>query len=211
MQTTKAEKARPKEFEAGRTTDIYVKASQIFHAQGYDATSMDDLAKALQITKAGLYYYIESKEDLLFAIMNYGLDWLDGEVVQPARAIADPEQRLRWIIQRHGSELMEGTQAVPILTDEVSSLTAKHRRHIQARKRVYFDLVRDTLEQLKEAGRLCDIDTTVATFSLFGSMLWLPRWFQPKKRLSSEKVLGQLTRLFLGGLLKPAERGESSP
>ena len=72
MQTTKASKATFRDVEAGRATEIYDKAAQIFYEKGFDATSMDDLAKAMQITKAGLYYYIESKEDLLFAIMNSG-------------------------------------------------------------------------------------------------------------------------------------------
>jgi len=211
MPTTKAARTPLKEVEPGRTEGIYVKAAQIFYQQGFDATSMDDLAKALQITKAGLYYYIESKEDLLFAIMNFGLDWLDREVVEPARGMADPEERLRWVIQRHGSELTEGSHAVPILTDEVSALTARHRRHIQARKRIYFDLVRGTLEELKQAGKLREIDTTVATFSLFGALLWLPRWFKPAKQLSSQKVLDQLTRLLLGGLLKSDARGAGPP
>lgn len=210
MPTMRAARTPGKEPDPSRTQDIYVTAAQIFYDQGFDATSMDDLAKALQITKAGLYYYIESKEDLLFAIMNHGLDWLDREVVDPARQIADPEARLRWVIQRHGCGLAEGSHAVPILTDEVSALTAKHRRHILARKRVYFDLVRGTLEELKKAGKLRDIDTTVATFSLFGALLWLPRWFRENGPLSSAEVLDHLTSLMLGGLLKPSARGDRS-
>jgi hypothetical protein len=65
-------------------------------------------------------------------------------------------------------------------------LTPVHRRLIFARQRVYFDLVRATLERLKEAGRLPPIDTTVATFGLFGALMWLPRWYSKKGRLSSE-------------------------
>jgi AcrR family transcriptional regulator len=205
MPTTKAERTSLKDVEPGRATEIYFKAAQIFYEKGFDATSMDDLAKALQITKAGLYYYIESKEDLLFAIMSFGLDWLDREVTQPARDIADPEQRLRWIIQRHAGKLTEGSHAVPILTDEVSALTPKHRRNILARKRTYFDLVRGTLEELKRQDRLREVDTTVATFTLFGSMLWLPRWYSPAGRLNSEEVVEHLVRLLLGGLLKSTQ------
>lgn len=68
--------------------------------------------------------------------------------------------------------------------------------------------MRDTLEELKQAGKLQDIDTTVATFSLFGALLWLPKWFQPSGRLTSAKVLDQFTRLMLGGLLKSDARGD---
>ncbi|MFN6130778.1 MAG: TetR/AcrR family transcriptional regulator [Planctomycetota bacterium] len=184
-----------------RTEEIYCKAAQIFYERGYDATSMSELASALDITKAGLYYYIESKEDLLFRIINYGLDWLEKEVVERARAVSDPEERLRFIIQRHGEEMIKGSKAIPILTDESSSLSPKLRKQIAKRKRVYFDLVRGTLLELKRQGKMQDIDPTVATFSFFGMILWLPRWYNRSGPLSADKILEELTQLFFGGLL----------
>ncbi len=184
-----------------RTEEIYCKAAQIFHDQGYDATSMSDLAKALDITKAGLYYYIESKEDLLFRIINFGLDWLDREVIGPAKLIDDAEERLRFIIQRHGGELIKGVHAIPILTDETSSLSPKLRKQVQKRKRLYFDLVRTTLEQLRQQSKLQEVDVTVATFSLFGTLLWLPRWYKRGGSLSADQTLEQVTKLYFGGLL----------
>jgi AcrR family transcriptional regulator len=185
-----------------RTLHIYLKAAQVFYEKGFDATSMDDLAKALQITKAGLYYYIKSKEDLLCAIMNFAMDWLENEVLAPARAEADPEERLRLIIQRHGRMLMEGPRALPILSDEVRGLAPRHRKRILERKRAYYDLVRDTLEELKAKGKLQDVDPAVGAFGLFGTLLWLPRWFEPLGRLPSEQALADITTFIRGGLLK---------
>lgn len=201
-------KAMPLEVEVqDRTAEIYCKAAQIFHDQGYDATSMSDLAKSLDITKAGLYYYIESKEDLLFRIINYGLDWLDKEVIAHAKLTLDAEERLRFIIQRHGGELIKGVHAIPILTDETSSLSPKLRKQVEKRKRVYFDLVRKTLLELKHQGKLQDVDVTVATFSLFGMLLWLPRWYKRGGYLSANQTLEQVTKLYFGGLLLPTSRG----
>lgn len=201
-------KAMPAEVEVqDRTAEIYCKAAQIFHEQGYDATSMNDLAKALDITKAGLYYYIESKEDLLFRIINFGLDWLDKEVIVPAKQLLDAEERLRFIIQSHGGELIKGVHAIPILTDETSSLSPKLRKQVEKRKRVYFDLVRKTLMDLKQQGKLQDVDVTVATFSLFGMLLWLPRWYKRGGYLSANQTLDQVTKLYFGGLLLPPAKG----
>ena len=201
-------KAMPAEVEVqDRTAEIYCKAAQIFHEQGYDATSMNDLAKALDITKAGLYYYIESKEDLLFRIINFGLDWLDKEVIGPAKQLLDAEERLRFIIQSHGGELIKGVHAIPILTDETSSLSPKLRKQVEKRKRVYFDLVRKTLMDLKQQGKLQDVDVTVATFSLFGMLLWLPRWYKRGGYLSANQTLDQVTKLYFGGLLLPPAKG----
>lgn len=184
-----------------RAQEIYKKAARIFHQNGFDATSMDDLARTLQITKAGLYYYIDSKEDLLFRIMDHAMDWMETEVLGPARSEPDPERRLELIIRRHAIELMESAHDIPILTDEVAALTPAHRKNILRRKRAYLDLVRDTLDALKRQGKLRDMDTTVATFSLFGMLMWLPRWYKYSGRLTSEQVLGHLTTIVRGGLL----------
>jgi AcrR family transcriptional regulator len=188
--------------ESDRRIDIYTKAAEIFHEQGFDAASMSTIAAAVDLTKAGLYYYIESKEDLLFAIMNYAMERLETMVIEPSREIADPLQRLKSIITRHGRLLTEGHKAITILTDEIEGLKPKHRKQILDRKRVYFDFVRDTLQALRAAGRLRDVDATVATFSLFGTLLWLPHWFRPEGRLTSEEVIAEIAEIAAGGLLK---------
>ena len=190
--------------ESDRAIDIFTKAAEIFHEQGFDATSMSSIAAAVDLTKAGLYYYIESKEDLLYAIMDYAMERLETEVIEPARQITDPTLRLKSIIERHGRLLTEGNKAITILTDEIEGLKPKHRKQILDRKRVYFDFVRGTLDQLRAAGRLRDVNTTVATFSLFGTLLWLPRWFRADGRLSSEQVINAITDIAIGGLLDGA-------
>jgi AcrR family transcriptional regulator len=188
--------------ECDRTVDIYTKAAEIFHEQGFDATSMSNIASAVELTKAGLYYYIESKEDLLYAIINMAMEWLESKVIEPSRQFADPEQRLRSIIACHGKLLTEGNKAITLLTDEIEGLKPKHRRQILDRKRVYFDFVRDTLEALRADGKLRDVNTTVATFSLFGTLLWVPRWFRPEGALSSAQVIEEIANIVIGGLLK---------
>jgi AcrR family transcriptional regulator len=187
--------------ESDRAIDIYTKAAEIFHEQGFDATSMSMIAASVDLTKAGLYYYIESKEDLLYAIMNYAMERLENEVIEPSRQVADPVERLKSIITRHGRLLTEGNKAITILTDEIEGLKPKHRKQILDRKRVYFDFVRGTLDELKRVGRLRDVNTTVATFSLFGTLLWLPHWYRPEGRLGTEQVIAAITDIASGGLL----------
>src|SRR2546430_17620514 len=84
-----------------RLAEIYRAAAQIILRKGYDATSVNDIANAVGMTKAGLYHYINGKKELLFDIMNFGLDELDQEVLTPAQAIADAGARLRFIIISH--------------------------------------------------------------------------------------------------------------
>src|SRR5438552_14135145 len=76
-------------------------AAQLFRDRGFDGTSVGDVARALGLTKAGLYHYFDSKEALLFEILMYGLDRVRDDVIVPIRGIRDPAERLRQIIVRH--------------------------------------------------------------------------------------------------------------
>jgi AcrR family transcriptional regulator len=197
--------------DLGRLGEIYRVAAQIICEKGFDATSMNDIAEAVGITKAGVYHHIPAKKDLLFRIMNFGLDELDAAVIMPARAIADAESRLRSIIHNHvrlitSHSTAQGYNPVTIVVDEVAGLTPAHRRKIDERKRVYVDLIRETLKQLKDEGRLRDLEVTAAAFSLLGMILWLSRWYHPDGRLTPEQVADEISKMALGGLLRPQAR-----
>jgi len=189
-----------------RRAEICRTAAQIFRDRGYDATSVSDIARALGITKAGLYHYFESKEALLFEITAYGLDRVRDEVIVPARAVRDPAARLRQLVIRHASIATKGRGAIAQLVDEVRALPPPARKRVEERMRGYFDLLRGTLVELRSAGRLRDVDPTVATFSLIGTILWLPRWFRQNGRLSQEQVANEIANIALGGLLRPRRR-----
>jgi len=192
--------------QPSRRVDICRTAAQIFRDRGYTATSVSDVARALGMTKAGLYHYFDSKEALLLEIMTYGLERVRDEVLLPARAIRDPEERLRQIVIRHGRIATDGRGAVAHLGDEIRSLPPSARRQIEERMRLYFDLIRDTLRELKTRGQLRDIDPTVAAFSLLGMILWLPRWFRQDGRLSQEQVAGEVAKLAISGLVRPKQK-----
>ena len=195
-----------------RQNEIYRAAARLFCDKGFDATSMSDIAEMVGMTKAGIYHFVPGgKKDLLFAVMNFGMDRLDENVVIPARAIADAEQRLRTIITNHAELIAsssgpDGHSPVAIIVDEVSGLTSPQRQKINNRKRAYLSLVRGTLQTLKEEGKLKDVDVTVTAFSLLGMMLWLSRWFRPDGRLSGKQVTQEISKIALGGILRPEVR-----
>ena len=186
-----------------RLAEIYRTSAQIILRKGYDATSVNDIANALGMTKAGLYHYINGKKELLFDIMNFGLGELDEEVATPAEAIQDPAARLRFVVAAHARLVTRGQGAITILVDEITALTPPQHRKITQRKRAYFDFLRGTLDELKAAGQLQDVDTTAATFSLLGMINWLSRWFRQGGALTEEQAADQLVRIALHGLLRP--------
>jgi AcrR family transcriptional regulator len=187
-----------------RRTQICITAAHTFVERGFDATSVNDIAAAVGITKAGLYHYITSKESLLYDIITHGIDSMDEEVVEPTRAIRDPEARFRDIVLRHALLATCHDGVITLLIDEVHALPPAQRRKVNQRRKAYFDYVRDTLRELKAAGRLQDIDVTVAAFSVIGAIVWLPQWFRPGFRLSSEEVAQEILDFIAAGVLRPS-------
>jgi AcrR family transcriptional regulator len=189
-----------------RRGKVYMIAARTFLERGYAATSVNDIAAALRMTKAGLYHYIASKDALFLDILNLGMDWLDEEVVQPTRRIADPEARLREILLRHARLTTGHEPWITLLLDEIHALPAPLRRRIERRKRAYVHYVRGTLDALKRAGRLRDLDTTVAAYNVLAMIVWLPRWVRPGGRLSSDAIARETAAFAQTALLRPRLR-----
>ena len=169
--------------------------------KGYEATSMNDIADAVGLTKAGLYHYIRGKEDLLFQIMSYGMDMVDQDVMAPAKQAEGASDRLRTIISRHSKRVLEVGGAVSILLDEMYALTPAHRRAIKGRKRAYFELIRETLEQLGVEGKLRDVSPTVGTFCLFGMLSWVSRWYRKDGKLTAEQILSDFLEITINSVV----------
>ena len=186
-----------------RTQEIYLTAAQIFFTKGYNSTSLNDIADALNITKAGLYYYVESKQELLYRIINLGLDNVKAEVLDPAREIADAEERLRFIIYNHARLSAGGNHAVIIISHEVNELNFRQREETLKRRRDYFDFIRNTLVELKSEEKLQDIDLTTATFTLLGMIIWLSRWYSPNGKMSVENVCEDVCEMAMRGIMRP--------
>src|SRR5689334_24784205 len=81
--------------------EILRASARLFQQQGYDATSMNDVAAALKLSKGGLYHHFQSKDEILFNLMNHALDITQERVVDAVQGTADPEERLRMLIRRH--------------------------------------------------------------------------------------------------------------
>src|SRR5204862_5161068 len=97
----KPQKKLVKATEQDRRAEIYNAAAKIICDKGFDAMTMNDIAQAVGMTKAGIYHYIEGKQNMLFAIMNYGMDMLDQGVIATASLVTDAEKRLIAIIHNH--------------------------------------------------------------------------------------------------------------
>lgn len=190
-----------------RLAQIYAVAARLFIEKGVAATSMNDIAEAVGITKAGLYHFVPSKEELLKSLIVRAYEIYDRDVDRPARRIADPLQRLHFIIRNHlynvGRHRTETQNPVTILLDDPAAVTPSTASLLVKRKRKYYALLRDTLDALEKRGQLADIDPTVAAFSLVGMILWLARWHRTGGRLSLDEIVTQMTAFAMRAVIPP--------
>lgn len=185
-----------------RARTIYRRAARVIYKKGFGATSMGDIADAVDLTKGGLYYYIKGKEALLFAIMNYAMELLENDVMAPAAKETDPERRLAILVSGHIRLVLEDPSALSVLVTEDESLDEVHRAKITERKSGYSRILRDCIEQIaRRQDPVPNIDPTVAAYSLLGMIHWVVRWYKAEGRLSESELVEQLTHLALYGIM----------
>ncbi|NOK32954.1 TetR/AcrR family transcriptional regulator [Corallococcus exercitus] len=190
--------------EGERYQTILETAARLICERGYEGTSMQEIAAACRMTKAGLYHHIQNKEQLLFAIMNYGMDVFEEQVLGPVQDVADPVERLRQCM-RHNIHLVTSgrSKEVIIILHEHATLTGEAREYIDRRKKRYVRFLEDAFAEANRLGRLRGVvDPTVAAFSFLGMILWVYKWFKPDGRLSEEQIAdGMVELLFPGAAL----------
>jgi len=184
-----------------RRRAILETAARLICEKGYEGTSIQDIAAACQLTKAGLYHHIRSKEHLLLEIMNYGMDLFEERVVTPVLPILDPLERLYACLERNLMLVTEeASKEITIILHEHNTLTGEARVHIDARKKRYVRLLEASFAEAMRQGTIRQVNPTVAAFSFLGSVLWTYKWFRPGGAISREELVREMKHVFFGGL-----------
>ena len=183
-----------------RRRQILEQAARLICRRGFEATSMQDIADTCGLTKAGIYHYVETKQALLVAIMHYGMDLVEEEVLKQVIDIADPVERLRAVMARK-VRLVESRKEVAIILNEHQTLTAAEKRALNARKKQYVTFLEATFREAIERRQIRPVDPTVAAFSFLGVMLWTPNWYRTGGRISLPQLIDGMADLFFNGLL----------
>jgi AcrR family transcriptional regulator len=186
-----------------RLREICRLAARVFYEKGYDGASMQDIAEAVGLTKAGLYHHVGSKDRLLFEIMNYGMDILDETVLAQVKDIADPGAKLRETIVGHIDLIVRARdQEITVILHENRSLRGALRKKINARKRAYIDYLEDLIRQVQaRSGLSAHVEPRVAAFALLGMINWLYQWYNPEGPIKQKELAGGFADFFFRGLL----------
>jgi len=178
-------------------------AARVFYEKGYDGASMQDIANAVHLTKAGLYHHVGSKDRLLYEIMNYGMDILDETVLEKVKSIRDPREKLRQTIIGHINLIVRARdREITVILHENRSLKGALRKKINARKRAYIEFLEELIAQVQErAGGRILISPRVAAFALLGIINWLYQWYDVEGPIKEDQLANDYVELFLRGLL----------
>jgi AcrR family transcriptional regulator len=205
--------ARARRDEARRAPDaarrrILEIAARVICEKGYEGAGVQDIAAAAGLTKAGLYYHIESKEQLLFEIQSYGMDVFEEQVLLPVLGIADPLDRLRACMEKNVMLVTRGwSKEVTIILHEHATLTGEARALINARKKRYVRFLEKSFSEAVRRGRIRAVNPKVAAFAFLGMVLWIYKWYRRDGPIPAEKIAVHMQDLLFTGL----ETGGAKP
>ena len=194
-----------RETAADSRQEILRTAARLFQQRGYDATSMNDVAAALKLSKGGLYHHFQSKDEILFEIMDHAMEITQERVLDPLRGIADPEERLRTLIRLHIEVVLSPRdREITVMLHENHPLPPSLRKRINARKKEYIHFLENLMAEVQRARGTPRTGGTVspraAAFALLGMINWIYQWYKPEGDLQAQNLIPQFTSLIFGGI-----------
>jgi AcrR family transcriptional regulator len=197
---------------ADRRATILETAARLICEKGYEGTSIQDIADASGLTKAGLYHHIRSKEHLLLEIQNYGMDVFEEQVLHAVMPIKDPLARLKECMSRNIHLVTQGwSKEVTIILHEHATLTGEARAHINARKKRYVRFLEESFADAVRSGEIRPINPKVATFAFLGQVLWIYKWFRADGSVGAQALAREMVDLFFTGLETPGPAARLKP
>ncbi|HET8575967.1 MAG TPA: TetR/AcrR family transcriptional regulator [Methylomirabilota bacterium] len=186
--------------------NILAESARLFNQRGYHGTSLTDIARALGVSKAALYYHVKSKEDIVFRcyqrVLDLGMEGLDHA---HARAAA-PDEELTMALHHFIRGLTDQWNGAVVLLDATALSPQQHARVVRRRDE-YERGLRDIIREGIAAGVFMPYDPKLVGFAILGALNWILRWYDPAGPRSSKEVAEVLSSYLVRGLqAHPADR-----
>jgi AcrR family transcriptional regulator len=174
-------------------------AVDVFNERGYDGTSMEDLARALGVTKSAIYYHVPGKEQLLARALDRALDGLFELAADERAAIGPAIDRLEWVVRESVRLLVDRLPYVTLLLrvrgNSVTEQAALERR------REFDAFVSHLVKEAAAEGSIRpDLDPALVTRLLFGTVNSIAEWYRPARGASADELADALVKMSFGGL-----------
>ena len=181
-------------------------ASELFRERGYAATSVRDIARALDIQGASLYAHVTSKEDVLWAIVDRTASRFEAaadEVLNGTGAVSwqsDPTATMTRLVRAHIRVVSEDVEAAAVFVHEWRALGEERRTAVLARRDAYEHRFRELIENGMSTGDFALTDSSLAATALLSALNGLPAWYDPSGRLGPDRVADHFVEFILGML-----------
>jgi TetR/AcrR family transcriptional regulator, cholesterol catabolism regulator len=183
-----------------RLSEILRHATEVFCKKGYEGASMRDLSRESGMSLAGLYYYFESKERLLYLIQKHTFSTIVQRLKTRLENVTDAEERVRVFILNHLEYFLANQAAMKVLSHEDEALKNGFGAEVAAIKREYYRICIGLLDDLKRE-RALQFSTRIAVLSLFGMMNWIYTWHNPRVDADPAEIAREMGDTFLHGVL----------
>jgi TetR/AcrR family transcriptional regulator, cholesterol catabolism regulator len=185
-----------------RRREIDEVASELFHANGYAATSVRDIARALDIQGASLYAHVASKEDLLWAIVDRAATEFEkaADRATAETPSADAVERLAALVEAHVEVVTADPERASVFVTECRHLSADRRAAIAVRRDAYEARFRETIADGVAIGAFRATDPAIGATFILTALNGIATWFRPDGRLSPDRIADHYVELALRSL-----------
>ena len=186
----------------GRRREIDEVARELFRANGYAATSVRDIARALDMQGASLYAHMASKEDLLWTIVDRSATTFEvaADRATAETSSADAVERLAALVDAHVEVVTADPEQSSVFVTEWRHLSEPRRRTIGARRDAYEARFRDTIRDGVAIGGFGATDPALAATFILTALNGIATWYRPGGRLSADRIADHYVELALGAL-----------
>ncbi|MBW1763676.1 MAG: TetR/AcrR family transcriptional regulator [Deltaproteobacteria bacterium] len=174
-------------------------ATQLFAEKGFENTTTRDIAKAANISNASLYYYFDSKEELLYQILDKEMSSGLELITEIDKSDIGLKEKLSKVLQIHTSSAVDYNKMKLLVIDQ-NSISQKNKEDLKEKQRDYVEKLIKILDELKDNGEIVDIDTTVLAFAFFGMVSWAYRWYNPKGNIKPAELSEIFHQIFTKGI-----------
>ena len=187
-----------------RWSELIEVATDVFYAKGYDAASLQDIADRLGMLKGSLYYYIQSKEDLLYDVIKSVHEEGLANIESLAAGEGDPLERLRDVIIGHIEHECQNLTKTAVFLHELQALSPERQAEIIGDEHAYRRVFVDLLEAGQRAGLIrAEVNPKLAALSILGSVNWVYRWFRTGGEFTAHQIGEQFADQALRGVATP--------
>ena len=174
-------------------------AAREFNRKGYHNTSLDDIAAALEVTKPTVYYYVTSKEQLLFQCFVAGVEQIRA-AFRAVRELSVPARERLNAVLRHYGEAVASEFGWCMVRAEEQDLSPAMSRHIKSLKSEVDQGIRRLIREGIQDGSIEACDPKMTAFALAGALNWIAHWYREDQSLTGAQIATAFVTIFEGGL-----------